>query len=135
MSGGTAVQQLRPSRPLGDGSHALLDELAQKKVAPSLPAMTTKTAPLEGMLDSLAIATCPAVFTAALVSTFLLDRPPQGFVLTAALLAGGFPISVLAALSHVGVIHLSPLATLFSSAMGPATVAGAWLAARVFRPA
>lgn len=89
------------------------------------------------MLDIAAIVVCPGAFLLVLAATFLLRRNLSGTAL-AAVLAGTGVASVVLSLASVLPVLLadtgarapSPLASSTGAALGLASLAGAWIAAR-----
>lgn len=90
------------------------------------------------MLDIAAIVVCPATFLAVLAATFLLGRSLSGTALAAVLAGTGafalvlsLPSLLPVLLADSGARSPSPLATCTATALGLASLAGAWIAARI----
>ena len=86
------------------------------------------------MLDIVAVVACPIAFAAILTATFVLDRRLSGTALVALLAGTGALTSLLPVMAYVGARLLSPLASCAAMALGLATFAGAWIAARILPP-
>jgi hypothetical protein len=86
------------------------------------------------MLDIVGVVACPIAFVAILTSTFVLDRHLSGTALAALLAGAGALTSLIPVMGYVGARLLSPLASCTAVALGLATFAGAWIAARILPP-
>ena len=82
-------------------------------------------------MDIVAVFACPLSFAAVLALTILRAGDFSRTVIAAVFAGSGGMTALLPVVAHATARPLSPLATFVAAAFGAATLAGAWIAARI----